>query len=328
MVVAQNEGPNLPAVMDGIRIVDLGAGRVLRALSGLSRYLRRESPHALLSALPHANIVAIWARYLARSDTRVVLSEHTTASLSAANSRLRRARILPLFMRRAYPKADAIVAVSEGVADDLAELVGIERTRITRIHNPVVSPELALLAEIPLAHPWFDSGQPPVVLGAGRLTAAKDFATLIRAFAAVRNRRPARLVILGEGEERRNLQALARDLQVEADFALSGYVSNPYQYMKKAAVFVLSSRWEGFSNVLVEAMACGTAVVSSDCPNGPREILEGGRHGILVPVGDPALFAQAIESLLDTPKKSTAIQRAQAFGIDIALERYAEVLKL
>jgi hypothetical protein len=111
MVVAQNEGPNLPAVMDGIRIVDLGAGRVLRALSGLSRYLRRESPHALLSALPHANIVAIWARYLARSDTRVVLSEHTTASLSAANSRLRRARILPLFMRRAYPKADAIVAV-------------------------------------------------------------------------------------------------------------------------------------------------------------------------------------------------------------------------
>jgi glycosyltransferase involved in cell wall biosynthesis len=192
----------------------------------------------------------------------------------------------------------------------------------------VVSPELALLAEIPLAHPWFDSGQPPVVLGAGRLTAAKDFATLIRAFAAVRNRRPARLVILGEGEERRNLQALARDLQVEADFALSGYVSNPYQYMKKAAVFVLSSRWEGFSNVLVEAMACGTAVVSSDCPNGPREILEGGRLGILVPVGDPALFAQAIESQLDTPKKSTAIQRAQAFGIDIALERYAEVLKL
>jgi glycosyltransferase involved in cell wall biosynthesis len=326
IVVAQDEGPNVPSAMDGIRIVDLRAGRVLAALGGLARYLRREAPHAMLSALPHANVVAVWARSLARSTTRIVLSEHTIASLSAANSTLRRARVLPIFMRRAYRKADAIVAVSEGVAEDLVSLLGIDRSWITLIYNPVVSPQLAVLAERPVNHPWFASVQRPVVLAAGRLTASKDFVTLIRAFAEVRKHRPVRLMILGEGEERRNLQALATDLRVDDDFALPGFVDNPYQYMKRAAVFVLSSQWEGFGNVLVEAMACGTAVVSSDCPSGPREILEGGRHGTLIPAADPILLARAIEAQLDMPLKSTVVQRAESFGVDIALDRYAAAL--
>jgi glycosyltransferase involved in cell wall biosynthesis len=231
-------------------------------------------------------------------------------------------------MRRAYRKADAIVAVSDGVADDLALLVGIDRSRITRIYNPVVTPRLVELAESPLNHPWFAPAQPPVVLGAGRLTAAKDFATLIKAFALLRNRRPARLMILGEGLERRNLQALATNLGVEAEFALPGFVDNPFQYMRRAAVFVLSSRWEGFGNVLVEAMACGTAVVGTDCPHGPREILEGGRHGALIAAGDPALLAGGIEAELNRPPRPTAIQRARAFSVDIALERYGTLLGL
>lgn len=328
VLVAQNEGPNAPPPTDGLRIVDLKAPRVLRALPALVRYLRREAPFAMMSALSHVNVVAVWAHSLSGVATRIAVSEHTTASLSSAYDERKRARLLPVFMRPTYRKADAIVAVSDGVADDLSSLLGLERSRITRIYNPVVTPRLNLLAEQPLNHPWFMPGQPPVVLGAGRLTSAKDFPTLLQAFAAVRARRPARLVILGEGEERPRLQALARVLAIEAHLEMPGYTSNPYQYMKRAAVFVLSSRWEGLGNVLVEAMACGTPVVSTDCPNGPREILEGGRHGALVAPADPMALAHAIEAQLDTPASSTAIQRAQAFSADTAVSRYMTVLGL
>lgn len=328
LLVAQNEGPNAPAPGHGVRIVDLHAPRVLRALPRLARYLRREAPCAMLSALPHCNVVSVWARSLAGAPTRLVLSEHTVASLSAAHEVRTRGRLLPVFMRRAYPRADAIVAVSDGVADDLSSLLGLERSRITRIYNPVVTPRLDILASQPLDHPWFAPGQPPVVLGVGRLTFAKDFSTLIHAFATVRARRPVRLVILGEGEERQSLQGLARDLGVTADFELPGFAGNPYQYMKRAAMFVLSSRFEGLGNALVEAMACGTAVVSTDCPNGPREILEDGRHGTLVAVADPVALAEAIEAQLDAPVRPTAIQRAQAFSAAEAVSRYAAVLGL
>jgi glycosyltransferase involved in cell wall biosynthesis len=135
-------------------------------------------------------------------------------------------------------------------------------------------------------------------------------------------------MILGEGPERRNLQALAKVLGIEKDFALPGFIENPYNYMKRAAVFVLSSRWEGFSNVLVEAMACGTAVVAADCPYGPREILEDGRHGALIAAGDPALLARTIETEMDSPVRTTAMQRAKTFSADTALEKYGMILGL
>ena len=325
MLVAQREGPNLPSRMAGIRIVDLQAHRVLAALKGLTGYLRREPPDAMLSALPHANVVAIWARALARAPTRLVVSEHTIPSLSAAHSEQVRARALPVFMRRAYPKADAIVAVSEGVARDLAALIGVPRGMITRIYNPVVTPELAARAGEPLDHPWFRAGEPPVVLGAGRLVPAKDYECLLRAFATLRARRPARLVILGEGAERPRLERLVATLGIDADVQMPGFVENPYRYMSRAAVFALTSRWEGFGNVLVEAMACGTAVVSTDC-HGPREILEDGRHGLLVPVGDPESLARSIEAQIDGPLARPTAGHAATFSVEAAIDRYREVL--
>jgi glycosyltransferase involved in cell wall biosynthesis len=326
VLVAQREGPNLPLQAPGIRIVDLRAHRVLAALTGLAAYLRRERPAAMLSALPHANVVAVWARALARAPTRLVISEHTIPSLSATHSEQLRARVLPFFMRRAYPKADAIVAVSEGVARDLATLARLPREKITRIYNPVVGPQLARMAREPLEHDWFRAGQPPVVLGAGRLVAAKDYESLLRAFAAVRARRPARLMILGEGGERGRLERLAGSLGIEADVAMPGFVENPYRYMSRAAVFVLSSRWEGFGNVLVEAMACGAPVVSTDC-YGPREILEDGRHGLLAPVGDAAALARAIDAQLDAPRLSAAAEHAATFTVESAVERYLAILR-
>ena len=208
LVVAQNEGAYRSQVPPSVRVIDLKAHRVLAALPGLVRYLRQEAPHAMLSALSHANVISVWARSLAGVTTRLVLSEHTTATLEAEHATQRRARMLPMFMRRTYPSADAIVAVSEGVADDLAALVGVERSRVTRIYNPVVTPRLFDLAAEPVGHPWFAKDEPPVILGAGRLTWVKDFQTLVRAFAIVHRDRAVRLMILGEGKERPQLEEL------------------------------------------------------------------------------------------------------------------------
>ena len=327
LLVAQLEGPNLPAAADRLRVVNLEARRVLAALGKLADYLRRTAPDATISALPHANVVSVWARAIARASTRVVVSEHTIPSLSASTSNQLRARVLPYFMRRTYGHADSIVAVSEGVAMDLATLIGAPRERITVIHNPVVTPELIRLSAEPLDDDWFTPEQPPVILSAGRLVATKDYGNLVRAFAAVRARRPARLVILGEGPERGALLRLAAELGIAADVSMPGFVANPYRYMSRAAVFVLSSRFEGFGNALVEAMACGVPVVATDC-YGPREILEDGRHGILVPVGQSDALAGAIERQFDAPFTGIGRERAAAFHVDAAIEQYRAVLRV
>jgi glycosyltransferase involved in cell wall biosynthesis len=199
--------------------------------------------------------------------------------------------------------------------------------KIKVIYNPVITPELFAKAEEPLDHPWFRPGEPPVVLGVGRLTQAKDFPTLIRAFALVRKERPARLMILGEGEERPKLEALVRELGLEEDVALPGFVGNPYKYIARAGVFVLSSAWEGLPTTLVEALALGTPVVSTNCKSGPEEILEEGRWGRLVPVGNIEELAKAIGESLSMPRllNGGALDR---FRVDIVVDRYLEVMSI
>jgi glycosyltransferase involved in cell wall biosynthesis len=215
------------------------------------------------------------------------------------------------------------------VANDLAETTGIQRDKIKVVYNPVVSSELFSKSEEPLDHPWFSSGEPPVVLAVGRLTEAKDFPVLIRAFALVRKERPARLIILGEGAERPKLEALVRELGLNEDVIMPGFVDNPYKYMRNATVFVLSSAWEGFGVVLVEAMALGTAIVSTDCPNGPAEILEGGKWGDLVTVGDWRALASAILKRLEQPENERvkmATERAKEFRTESIVTDYFRYL--
>jgi glycosyltransferase involved in cell wall biosynthesis len=306
----------------------------LAYLTGIERYLARERPDALLTATPRLNLLAVWARRLAGVPTRLLLSERIAPSQDFGSGPKFRRRFLPPLMRRTYAQADALVAVSDGVADDLASLTGLPRDRIRTVYNPVVGPELAGLAAEPLDHPWFRPGEPPVVLGAGRLSEQKDFPTLLRAFARLRAGRPARLVILGAAnkpevtaERLAELRGLAEDLGVAADVDLPGFVANPYAYMARAAVFALSSAWEGFGNALAEAMACGCPVVSTDCPSGPAEILEHGRHGPLVPVGDDAALALAIARTLDDPPTADALRRrAAAFTVDGTTDAYLEAL--
>ena len=199
--------------------------------------------------------------------------------------------------------------------------------RVRVVPNPVPHDDVAAMAVAPLDHPWFDEPGVPVILSAGRLVDQKDFSTLIRAFAQVVKSRPARLVILGEGRERGALAALARELGVAEGVDLPGFVANPFAWMARARVFAVSSIYEGLSMVLVEAMACGTPVVSTDCPHGPREVLEDGRWGRLVPVGAAGALAAAIlETLRDPVDSDRLVSRSRAFSVEGCIDRHLELM--
>ena len=309
--------------------------RTLPYLPDLATYLRNAEPNALLAATPHLNIIAVLARRLAGAPTRVVVSERNNLS-EGKPGRARRSRRLAAALRRTYLQADAIVAVSNGVAADLARTTGIPRQAITTIYNPAITPDFPAKLSEPVDHTWFGKDAVvPVVLGVGRLSPQKDFATLCRAFARVRRERPARLVIIGDvrGHESdrdhrlAGLYRLAAELGMRDDFELLGYQRNPFRYMARAAVFALSSRFEGFGNVLLEALACGTPVVSTDCPSGPAEILDGGAYGALVPVGDDAAMAAAIEAALDHPPDPARLRaRAAMFDFETTIARYEAIL--
>jgi glycosyltransferase involved in cell wall biosynthesis len=230
-------------------------------------------------------------------------------------------------MRWLYPHADGIVAVSDGVAEALSRFAKIPRQRIVTVYNPYDLLTIKQRASDTLDHPWFAQGEPPVILGIGRLTAQKDFPSLIQAFAKLRTHRPAKLMILGEGELRSDLQALADSLGLgDQDFCLHGFVDNPFTYLASCGVFVLSSRWEGLPNVLIQALVCGATVVSTDCPSGPAEILENGKWGRLVPVGDVEALAQAIVDTLTEAEHPDVASRAAYFSVERAVDGYLSLL--
>ena len=302
--------------------------RAVHYLQGLVDYLRRERPTALLAAKTHANLVALWARRLAAVPTRVVISEHVhfSQALQAHSHKWRWRYIVPV-IQRFYPWADTCVTVSNEMADDLSQLVRMPCDHITSIYNPVMSIDLLDKARAPIEHAWFQSDAPPVILGAGKLNSHKDFPTLLRAFARLRAKRQVRLMILGEGPHRTILETMARTLGIASDVTLPGFVENPYAYMARAAVFALSSAWEGLPTVLIEALACGCPVVSTDCPSGPAEILAGGDYGRLVPVGDDAALAAAIMASLEhPPPREHLLGRAHFFSVDRAVDQYSRIL--
>ncbi len=327
LVLAQAEGAFLDEVRAPVRLVDLKASRALTSLPALVRYLRRERPEAMLSVFGYTNIIALWAWRLAGIRTRLFVNEQNTVSQEAGNASSWRGRLTPQLMKRFYPWANGIVVVSQGVRDDMAELTNIPRESITVIYNPsVVGAEVAEKAQAPLDHPWFQPGQPPVLVAVGRLQVQKDYPTMLRAFAQVRQARPARLLILGEGKERPMLEALIDESGLEQDVSLPGFVTNPYAYMARASLFVLSSRWEGLPTVLIEALCCGTPAVSTDCPSGPREILRDGQYGQLVPVGDADGLARAIETALNGKAPSPPSESWQPYDLENIVNQYINLL--
>ena len=331
-IVAADPG-SLTPLLRAMALREKPSGK-LRHLPSLVRYFRTVRPHAVLAATAPLNLIAVWARRLARLDSRVVVGEHTMLSGEALGQRRWFYDCPPALLQRAYLQADAVLAVSDGVADEMAAYADIPRRRITTVYNPAVGSHVATMARHQLDHDWFTSDGPPIILGVGNLKPQKDFATLIRAFARVRAERPARLVILGDarGPDKdasyvAALRGLPAQLGIEEDVSFAGFAENPYAYMSRAAVFVLSSAWEGFGNVLAEALACGCPVVSTDCPSGPAEILEHGRYGPLVPVGDDAALAAAICRVLDAPlSRGELTGRAALFTVERAVDQYIQLM--
>ncbi|MBB2970500.1 glycosyltransferase [Mesorhizobium sp. RMAD-H1] len=356
LLLVEAEGEFLSEIPDTVRLVELKRGstagalplllrrprdllgllslvfvphspKPLGAIPGLVRYLRTERPAALLSALDYANIAAIIAADIAATGTRVVISQRNHFSSEMSDRRAWRARFACRVFRRFYSRAARVVAVSESVADDLAKACDLPRGQVVTVYNAVAGPVLDAKAAEPVDHPWFVPDAPPVVLGVGKLKPQKDFPTLLRAFALLRREREVRLMILGEGPGRAALETLARELGVAGDVALPGFVANPFPYMANAGLFVLSSTFEGLPGVLVQALACGCPVVSTDCPGGSAEILEHGRYGPLTPVGDAEALARAMKATLDAPLDRKLLkERGNFFSPDRAVDGYLDVL--
>jgi len=333
LVLLRDDSQHLGALPDNVNVVRLGVRHSVLAVPAIAGYLRRARPDALLAAKDRAGRAALVARSLAgisaHISTRIVIRLGTTLSEAIKDKPAWQRWLRYRPMRRWYPRAERIVAVSQGVADDVMAITGLSAERIRVIRNPVITPELDRQAQAPVDHPWLVADAAPVVLGLGRLTRQKDFPTLIRAFAQVRRQRPLRLVILGEGRDRADLLALAQELGVDEHVALPGFQPNPYAWLARVGLFVLSSRWEGSPNALTEAMALGVPVVSTDCPSGPREVLDHGRYGPLVPVGDVDALAAAMLRVLDAPPSPEGLRAAVAeYRADLSAGRYLETLGL
>jgi glycosyltransferase involved in cell wall biosynthesis len=327
LVLVNKKGDYGHLVHDDIRIIDLAARRILGAVPGLIRYLRDERPDAMLSTLFFTNVIATWACRWVQPAPRLILREANTISAKSAEASNPKFRLMPYLARWFYPWADAVVTVSNAAGEDLVQITEISPEKVQTIYNPVVTDDLKEKAAEPVEHPWFQPEAPPVILGAGRLERQKDFETLIRAFRHVRTDRPARLIILGRGSLKEQLQGLAQSLGVGDDVLLPGFVNNPFTYMARSSVFVLSSRFEGLPGVLIQAMATGCPVVSTDCPSGPREILIDGEVGPLVPVGDVEGLARGILETLDDPPDSRFLKdEAERFSDTAAVEAYTQVL--
>lgn len=322
---------SFPPFDDSIRIINLGYHK-LAAFSGLLGYLHDAQPDVLLAASHRYNLHAAWAKRFSRSSVKVFPSVHENVSVGSAGLSTGKQWRRFTAMRWLYPRCDGVIAVSEGVAQDLVDNIGLPRSIIKTLYNPVVDDSLVENARQPVDHPWFCEEfreDIPIIVGAGRLEPQKDFPTLLRAFAALQTKRPCRLMILGEGRERPALEALIAELGIGEQVALPGHVDNPFAYMARARLFVLSSAWEGFGNVLAEAMAVGTPVVSTDCPSGPREILADGAFGPLTPVGDVAALAEAMEAVLERPLEADILrQRGWNYGVSASVQAYVDYFGL
>jgi glycosyltransferase involved in cell wall biosynthesis len=325
LVLFRALGPYLDSVPATVRLVDLASGRALRSLVPLVRYLRRRRPDALLSGLHTANLVAVAAVALAGTGTRLVLTVHNDLEREFGSAPTARSRSVLWLLRRLYPRADRVVAVSNGVRDALAA-AGVTASRLETIYNPVVTDEMFDSAREDPPHPWLADGGAPVLVTLGRLEAQKDHLTLLDAFAQLRRRQEARLLILGEGGERRRLEARVSELGLATSVALPGFVDNPYAALARADMFVLSSRWEGLPTVLIEALALGCRIVATDCPWGPREILADGRYGTLVPVGDPGALAEALASGLALAPFFNDTATTEIYTLGPAVDAYLTAL--
>jgi glycosyltransferase involved in cell wall biosynthesis len=313
-------------IATGRNIFKLTASFVLKILR-LVGLMRKESPDVILSLISSTNATVTIARLLSGIRCRLIVSEHTHPSVNLGNELY--GNVTKRFIKRCYPRADRIVAVSEGIKQDLIHNFGVREAKIAMIYNPINIEEIEVLSTEDVEHPWFREGI-PVVISVGRLTKQKGYPYLLKAFSMVRRSLECRLVILGEGEDKENLVKTAIELGLKKDVEFMGFQQNPFKYMARSSFFVLSSLYEGFGNVIVEAMALGLPVISTDCPSGPSEIIEHRMNGLLVPVKDAEALARAIldiagNNVLRNELSAGARLRARSFTLDKIVEKYRGV---
>ena len=326
LVLAAAKGPYLSEVAMSVQLVDLGVGAVSGAVLPLARHLRRSRPDVLLTTLPHTNVVAVAAARLSGASVPTVVREAITPRRGSRPGASLMSRLSHLLAPLTYRLSAGAIAVSDGVKDAMVDVLGVPPKKIAALYNPIVTPELFAKAAEDPGHPWFAAGQPPVVLGVGSLSARKDFPTLIRAFAAL-DHPDARLVILGEGPERPSLEALVQELGLSGRVDLPGFAPNPFAFMSRATVYVMSSRLEGLPGTLVQALACGCPAVSTDCPSGPREVLRDGAVGPLVPVGDAPAMARAIaQTMTNPPARESLVAAVERYDAGRVLDATHEYL--
>ncbi len=326
MVLAHWSGAYINKLDPNIRRFDLGCKQLWRSPPRLIHYLREHQPDVLISALHYPCEIAIVAKYLSGAKTRVIVSERNTLSVEAARLPQLTAKLTPLSSRLLYPFADQITAISKGVAEDLAKTAKISPSKIAMIYNPVFEANFDPNPIKAADHPWLNDPDIPVVLGIGRLMEQKDFKTFLKAAKIISQSRSVRFLILGEGEKRPDLEHYILRNNLTETVQLVGFVDEPFRYLKAASAFVLSSQWEGFGNVLVEAMIMGVPVISTDCPHGPREILNGGEFGHLVPVEDSPAIARAIFQVLDGDRRLPTREWLSQFTQEHVVSKYLSLL--
>ena len=327
LLLPHTQSPDLASIRSEVRVINVDAQRSLWKILSLVGYLKRERPLALLCNKERANRSAIIARRIANVKTRIIIRVGTSESKLLEQRNVLKRWLRHLSILSTYRNADRIIAVSNGIAREIPEITKVPEKKIHVVPNPSVTKEMISMAQESIEHPWFSPENPSVILAVGRLVPIKDYPTLLKAFSFVLEHRDCRLVILGEGRERDLLQSLAVELRIEKKFDIPGFVSNPFPFMKRSALVALSSLREGSPNVLIESLAVGTPVVSTDCPWGPREILQNGIYGKLTPVGDPKSLAEAICSTLENPPERSFLQSGVSrFFADKSAREYMDVM--
>jgi glycosyltransferase involved in cell wall biosynthesis len=336
LVLFKAEGAYLRNVPSNINIIELKVSRALSSIFRITNYLRDHKPTVLISTLNRVNIAAVISKKISGVNTQIILREANTFSVYTKMQNSFWDKVIYHAARFLYPYADNIVGVSRGVTDDIEKhFKRLSKNKLSVIYNPVVNKEVFELSIQKIDHPWYREGT-PVILGVGRITPQKDFCTLIRAFEIVKKQIDVRLIILGSGKkeeggtpvEYEKVTSLIHELNLEDIVDLPGFTKNPFAYMNKSTLFVLSSKWEGLPGVLIQALACGCPVVSTDCPSGPREVLNSGEFGKLVPIEDYEKMAEAIIVSIENPiNKNIIIERAKEFSISKAVKNYSNLIK-
>ncbi len=323
-IVHARRGALADQVPDSVPVITLGTRRTAADILPLARILRQQRFDCVFANLDHNNIILLLASLISGHRTRVIICQHNALSAEARGGW--KYRLVPLFYRLLWRAADAIVAVSEGVANDLAQTAAIPRSAVTVIYNPVVADDMAVRAQSRPPHPWLAGGIAPVFLFAGRLTAQKDPQTLLKAFASLARTSHARLIMVGDGELAAPLARLAEELGISRCVCFAGFQADPLPWIFHASALVLSSRYEGLGNVIIEALACGVPVIATDCPFGPAEILLGGRLGSLVPVGDPDAMALAMQNYAEQAVRVDERRaRAAQFSVQACVDRHRDL---